>query len=61
MVAVGPARGPARPAVSYRHGYGAGARKNLKKAATRERSESPAADAVADAAAHHGGAAGGHH
>jgi hypothetical protein len=32
-----------------------------KKAATRERSESPAADASADAAAHHGGAAGGHH
>jgi hypothetical protein len=30
---------------------GAGARKNLKKAATRDRSESPAADAVADAAA----------
>jgi Golgi phosphoprotein 3 (GPP34) len=36
---------------------GAGARKNLKKAATRERSESPAADAVADAAAATGAAA----
>src|SRR5205807_2063332 len=34
------------------HGFaGAGARRNLKKAATRARSESPAADAVADAAA----------